>query len=34
MTIVIKYYGFKTVAKGFRCLEFADGTRIEMAYPG
>jgi hypothetical protein len=29
----VKYYGFKTVAKGFRYVEFRDGTRIELHYP-
>ncbi|KXZ54450.1 hypothetical protein GPECTOR_4g1001 [Gonium pectorale] len=33
VSIVVKYYGFKTVAKGFRYVEFPDGTRIELHYP-
>ncbi|PNH04784.1 Oxysterol-binding protein 9, partial [Tetrabaena socialis] len=33
VSIVVKYYGFKTVAKGFRYVEFRDGTRIELHYP-
>lgn len=33
VSIVVKYYGFKTVAKGFRCVTFPDGTTIELHYP-
>ncbi|KAG2435871.1 hypothetical protein HXX76_007066 [Chlamydomonas incerta] len=33
VSIQVKYYGFKTVAKGFRYVEFRDGTRIELHYP-
>lgn len=33
VSIVVKYYGFKTVAKGFRFVNFPDGTRIELHYP-
>ncbi|EFJ41509.1 hypothetical protein VOLCADRAFT_121628, partial [Volvox carteri f. nagariensis] len=33
VSIVVKYYGFKTVAKGFRYVDFPDGTRIELHYP-
>ena len=30
---MLKHYGFKTVAKGFRYVEFNDGTRIDITYP-
>ena len=30
---MLKHYGFKTVAKGYRYVEFADGTRIDISYP-
>ena len=33
VSIQLKHYGFKTVAKGFRYVEFADGTRIDITYP-
>ncbi|GIL82684.1 hypothetical protein Vretimale_8263 [Volvox reticuliferus] len=33
VSIVVKYYGFKTVAKGFRYVDFPDRTRIELHYP-
>ena len=33
VSLMLKYYGFKTVAKGFRYVEFADGTRIDISYP-
>lgn len=33
VSLMLKYYGFKTVAKGYRYLEFADGSRIDIHYP-
>lgn len=30
---MLKHYGFKTVAKGYRHLDFPDGTHIELHYP-
>mmetsp|Transcript_35594 Transcript_35594/g.79082 ORF Transcript_35594/g.79082 Transcript_35594/m.79082 type:complete len:531 (+) Transcript_35594:289-1881(+) len=33
VSLVVKHNGFKTVAKGLRYLEFADGTRIDIQYP-
>ncbi|GAX74184.1 hypothetical protein CEUSTIGMA_g1633.t1 [Chlamydomonas eustigma] len=33
VTLLLKQYGFKTVAKGFRYVEFHDGTRIDITYP-
>jgi hypothetical protein len=33
VTLLLKQYGFKTVAKGFRYVEFSDGTRIDITYP-
>lgn len=33
VSLMLKYYGFKTVAKGFRYVEFSDGTRIDINYP-
>jgi len=34
VSLVVKHYGFKTVAKGYRYVEFADGSRIDIQYPG
>lgn len=33
MSVVVKHYGFKTVAKGYRYVEFADGSRVDIHYP-
>ncbi|KAG1666917.1 hypothetical protein FOA52_005977 [Chlamydomonas sp. UWO 241] len=33
VTIMLKAYGFKTQAKGYRYVEFADGSRITIDYP-
>lgn len=33
VSIIVKHYGFKTVAKGYRYLEFRDGSRIDIHYP-
>eukprot|EP00798_Chlamydomonas_sp_ICE-L_P026418 gene26418-17517_t len=33
VSILLKYYGFKTLAKGFRYVEFKDGSRIDITYP-
>jgi hypothetical protein len=33
VAVMVKHYGFKTVAKGFRYVQFADGTRIDILYP-
>lgn len=33
VSIMLKHYGFKTVAKGYRHLDFPDGTHIELHYP-
>lgn len=33
VSVMLKNYGFKTVAKGFRHIIFADGTKVELHYP-
>lgn len=33
VSVLLKVYGFKTVAKGYRYVEFADGGRIDIHYP-
>ncbi|KAF5838592.1 hypothetical protein DUNSADRAFT_2576 [Dunaliella salina] len=34
VALVLKHYGFKSQAKGFRYIEFPDGSRIDMEFPG
>ena len=34
VSLMMKHYGFKTTAKGFRYVEFADGSRVDIHYPG
>lgn len=34
VVLMLKHYGFKTVAKGYRFVEFANGDRIDIHYPG
>jgi hypothetical protein len=33
VSILLKHYGFRTIAKGYRYVEFSDGSRISIGYP-